>query len=188
MPMPEISMRDRILDAAEVRARCGGYNAFSFRELAQDVGVKSSSIHYHFSTKPSLAEALAHRYTDRARDYLGDAEALSADEARARVTSLFRNALIRDDRMCLCGMFGAERDALPPAVDTAVASFFRLILDYLRTAFGDEAQGETPETILARLEGALIVARSLRDETVFEAAIPAAGGHSATPGIQALNR
>jgi TetR/AcrR family transcriptional repressor of nem operon len=169
--MPDTTTKDRILDAAEARARSGGYNAFSFRELADDVGVKSSSIHYHFPTKPALAEALTQRYVERARGSLGDAATLSADEALARVTGLFRNALVRDDRMCLCGLFGAERDVLPPAVDAAVASFFRLILDYLRTAFASDAHRDTPEAVLARLEGALIVARSLRDTAVFEAAV-----------------
>jgi len=171
--MPNITMRDRILDAAEARARRGGYNSFSFRELAEDVGVKSSSIHHHFSSKPVLAEALARRYAERTRDHLGDVAELSADDALARVTALFRDALVRDDRMCLCGLFGAERDVLPPAVNTAVASFFRLILEYLRTAFAGDNKQELPEAILARLEGALILARSLRDQAVFEAAVSA---------------
>lgn len=108
--MTDLSMRDRILDAAEVRARRGGYNAFSFRDLADDVGVKSASVHYHFPTKSDLAEVLTLRYAERARERLGDPAELSADEAIARVTALFREALIRDDRMCLCGLFGAERD------------------------------------------------------------------------------
>lgn len=74
--------------------------------------------------------------------------------------------------MCLCGLLGAERDALPPNVDAAVAAFFRLILDYLRTGFRNAKRPETPEAVLARLKGALIVARSLRDRDIFEAAVP----------------
>lgn len=172
--MSEQSMRDRILDAAETRARRGGYNAFSFRELAEDVGVKSASVHYHFPTKPELAEALTRRYAERARQRLGDPAELTADEARTRVTALFRDALVKDDRMCLCGLFGAQRDVLPPTVDAAVASFFRLILNYLRTDFVDGTRVATPEVILARLEGALILARSLRDPAIFEAAMSSA--------------
>ncbi len=167
--MSEPSMRDRILDAAEARARCGGYNAFSFRDLAADVGVKSASVHYHFPTKQDLAETLARRYAERARERLGDPAELTPDEAVQRVTALFRDALTREDRMCLCGLFGAERDILPPAVEAAVASFFRLILDYLRIAFAAGPTSESPEAVLARLEGALIVARSMRDNAIFEA-------------------
>ena len=46
-------MRETILDAAEKRIRSVGYNAFSFRDLADDVGIRSASIHYHF---PQLFE------------------------------------------------------------------------------------------------------------------------------------
>jgi TetR/AcrR family transcriptional regulator, transcriptional repressor for nem operon len=169
--MSDSDTRDRILDAAEARVRRGGYSAFSFRELAEDVGVKSSTVHYYFYTKPELAEALARRYTERAIEQLGDAEGLGAKEAVERVTSLFRSALVRDDRMCLCGVLGAERDALPPPVEAAVAGFFRTILDYLRAGLAEDSSQGTPEAILARLEGALILARSLRDPSVFEMAI-----------------
>lgn len=164
-------MRDRILDAAEARVRRGGYNAFSFRELAADVGIKSSSIHYHFPTKPLLAEALARRYTERVRERLGDVIGMSAGEAKSRVSALFRDALVKDDCMCLCGLLGAERDALPPGVNAAVADFFRLIIAYLRTAFARTAHTEPPEAVLAQLEGALILARSLRDVAIFDAAL-----------------
>ena len=38
---------------------------FSFRELAADVGVKSSSVHYHFPTKEALAAAVIRRWAER---------------------------------------------------------------------------------------------------------------------------
>lgn len=168
-----MNMRDRLLDAAEARARRGGYDAFSFRDIAHDVGVKSASVHYHFPTKPDLAQALARRYTQRARERLGDASTLTADEARARVTALFRDALETDDLMCLCGLFGAQRDVLPPSVESEVTAFFQMVLEYLRSASSRGERTEPPEATLARLEGALILARSLRSRAVFDSAIAA---------------
>lgn len=165
--MSDRSIRERILDAAEVRARRGGYNGFSFRELADDVGVKSASVHYHFPTKPELAEALARRYTESARDALGDPEALTGTEAAVRVTAMFRDALVKDDKMCLCGVFGAEKDALPDPVNEAVADFFRMLLDYIRKA-NRGSPSEAPEALVARLEGGLILARSIGDISLFE--------------------
>ena len=161
--------RERILTAAELRARTGGYNGFSFRDLAEDVGVKSSSVHYHFATKAELGEALARRYAERARARLGDAGTLAPEAAVARVVALFRDALLVDDRMCLCGLLGAEHDALPPTVAAAVADFFRLVLDFLRVACGASWKGSSPSSLLARLEGGLILARSLGDNSLFEA-------------------
>ena len=168
--MSDRNKRDRILDAAEARARRGGYNAFSFREIADDVGVSSAAVHYHFATKADLAEALTARYMDRTMERLGDPSALSGDEAIARVESLFRDALMRDDQMCLCGLFGSERDILPAGVDAAVARFFDAILDFLRVALRGGAGQDMPEAILAKLEGGLMLARSMRDTAIFDRA------------------
>jgi TetR/AcrR family transcriptional repressor of nem operon len=169
--MAELRSRERILDAAERRARTGGYNGFSFRDLAEDVGVKSSSVHYHFPTKAALGEALAKRYTKRARELLGDAKDISSDQAIERVTTMFRDALVVDDQMCLCGLFGAEHDALPRSVNLAVGEFFKLILEYLTTAFGSNWKGPSAPAVLACLEGALILARALGDVRYFEEAV-----------------
>src|ERR1700727_3456870 len=46
-----------IMDAAERRMRLSGFYGFSFREIASDVGVKSSSVHYPLPTKEKLAAA-----------------------------------------------------------------------------------------------------------------------------------
>lgn len=160
-------MREQILAAAEKRARVGGYNGFSFRDLAEDVGVKSSSVHYHFPTKADLGAALAHRYTEHAKTRLGEPEGLSPEEATARVTLLFRDALLVEDRMCLCGLFGAERDTLPPAVEAAVAGFFQMLLAFLGASVGE---GIPAAQLLAQLEGGLILARTLRDPALFDQA------------------
>ena len=59
-----------ILDAAETMIQSQGYNGFSFREIADQVGIKSASVHYHFPTKADLGAAVARRYTDRFLDQL----------------------------------------------------------------------------------------------------------------------
>lgn len=169
--MATSSARDNILDAAERRARSGGYHGFSFRDLAEDVGVKSSSVHYHFPTKSDLARALAQRYTEQAREFLGDPKSLGPAGAIERLTLMFRNALLVEDKMCLCGLFAAERDVLPEDVEQAVSAFFEMALAYLKDALSDGWAGDPPIAILARLEGALIIARSLRNPDLFEQAV-----------------
>jgi len=167
--MTQQSIRDQILDAAELRARQAGYNGFSFRDLAEAVGIKSASVHYHFPAKTDLAEALVRRYIERARAQLGDGAALTRAQAESRVKALFSDALLRDDQMCLCGLFGAERDGLPPEVGAQVAGFFRLLIDFLTSAEGGLPAAAAAH--VARLEGALILARGLRDPTMFEQAL-----------------
>ncbi len=158
--------RSQILDIAERMARRGGYNGFSFREIAAEAGVKSASVHYHFPTKAGLATALCERYTRRFMEGLGPP---TERGALLRLIGAYRDALRKEDRMCLCGVFGAEIDALPEVLASSVRSFFSETVAWTSAALG-EPEGERTggETLVAGLEGALITARALGDAGAFD--------------------
>lgn len=160
--------RDQILDAAEKLARERGYHGFSFRDVAEAVGIKSASVHHHFPAKADLARVLAERYRERFMASLGDPQ---APDALERLIAGYRSALGPRHGMCLCGLFGAERDGLPEAVAAEVAAFFKANLDFANAAIGT-GDGRA-EALLGGLEGALIAARSLGDPAVFERAATA---------------
>lgn len=156
--------REAILDVAERRIRAQGYSGFSFRQIASDVGIKSASVHYYFPTKSDLAAAAAKRYRERFAD------ALAAEERRgtARVEAwraLFDGALKKDGLMCLCGILAAEGASLP----APVAAEARAFLDF-GVASLDEARPGEGARILAQLEGAMLVARSMDDPDFFSQA------------------
>src|SRR6266478_10194767 len=102
-----------IMDAAERRMRIGGFNGFSFREIAADVGVKSSSVHYHFPTKEALAAAVIRRYSEETAKLID--EELEKDPDPVRVwTNAFRRTALSEGRMCPCTVLGAASQDLPP--------------------------------------------------------------------------
>lgn len=169
---------EAILDAAEIRARRQGYFGFSFRDLAGDIGIKSSSVHYHFQSKEALAIALAKRYTDRFMAHLGspaDPGTNAADRLRHYI-SAYRHSLTADRSMCLCGMFGAEIDALPDTVRREVRRFFDLnqawLVAMLEGGMQQPGEGggsiERATQILASLEGGLLLARAQDDVGLFD--------------------
>ena len=155
-----------IMDAAERRIRTSGYNGFSFRQIATDVGVKSSSVHHHFPTKPALAAAVARRYTDRFEAALTKAK--SAEDWR----TVFRKALVEDGQMCLCGVLGAESGDLPAEVSAEARRFFRRSLKALGQLYGppSAASRQSALRVMAMLEGAMMLARTMDDPGVFEEA------------------
>ncbi|MEM1277738.1 MAG: TetR/AcrR family transcriptional regulator [Pseudomonadota bacterium] len=162
------STSERILDAAESRLRRGGYNGFSFRDLAEDIGIKSASVHHHFPTKEALAIKLAERYTAQFLEALK-----TAPKGRARVAvyrALFRASLEDDGKMCLCGMLGAEISALPPGVIDKTRAFFEAIGTDLSAHLDSADPADEAMTILARLEGALILGRAYGDIARFDQA------------------
>ncbi len=164
-------MRDAILDATEARIRRAGYNGFSFREIATDVGVKSSSVHYYFPTKEVLAAAVARRYRERFLSVVRD-EIDQGKDATHAWTQGFRRALHGDGRMCLCGVLGAAASTLPAEVLTEARGFFEASLDNLAE------QGLTrvrATQVLAMLEGALLLANVLAQPQAFEDAVATLG-------------
>ena len=105
-----MSIREKILDAAEARMRAVGYNATSFRDVASDVGVKSASVHYHFPQKEDLGAALMERYTKRQFETLEAAtDGISDPAARIEaLITLHSDAFAEGERICLCAMLSAE--------------------------------------------------------------------------------
>ena len=165
---------ERVMDAAEALIQQRGYGGFSYDDVAQAVGIRKPSVHHHFRTKAELVTELAHRYTQRFESALAAIDiARSQPLARLRAyVRLFSRTYANDGRLCVCGMLGAEADALPAGVADAVEAFFRLNLTWLAAAFreaqnarqvrADLRAGALAEALLAALEGAMVVGRGAR--------------------------
>jgi TetR/AcrR family transcriptional repressor of nem operon len=155
-----------IVDSAERRIRAGGFSGFSFREVAADVGVKSSSVHYYFPTKEALAAAVIHRYTDFVSELVD--KQLESDPDPIKVwTKAFRGTLHSDVRMCPATVMGAASGDLPTEVATEVQRFFRMCLDKLVKE--GLSQKEAAE-FLATITGALVVANAIDDKALYDRA------------------
>jgi TetR/AcrR family transcriptional regulator, transcriptional repressor for nem operon len=171
---------EHLLDLAENYIRRVGYNGFSFRDLADDAGIKSASVHYHFPTKERLAAAVARRYAQRFFAALGPPTDDAAPAPAAQMETfvdLFRRALRDDGRMCLFCVLGAEYSALPSEVQDEVRRFITDATAWLTTvmqrasvkhALTNLDAVERARAILATLEGAMIVARASEDLAVFD--------------------
>ena len=166
---------NRILDVAENAARQGGYSAFSFREIANEIGIKSASVHYHFPTKEALGDALAARYTERFLEALGEPEGGTKEDRLQKYVQAYAHALKEDGLMCLCGMFGAEIQTLPDAVARQTRAFFTRNLAWLEAVYANNGStkaesAQNATRIIACLEGAMILARTLENDALFDQA------------------
>ena len=170
-----MNKREALLKVAEDKVRKGGYNNFSFREIANEVGIKSASVHYHFKTKADLGAELAHQYTDAFIAALGDVETIKArgENPIDIYTQLFKNALLTDNKMCLGGLLGAQNESLPEKVQTEVKRFFDKNLTWLKaahTANGETNPSHAAITTVSLLEGAMMISKALNDHSYFKLA------------------
>ncbi len=173
-------MSDRLeilMDAAENGIRLRGYHAVSFRDLADELGIKSSSVHYYFRQKEDLGVALIERYQSRFFEAVETAAAkaqTSGDKIKA-FAHVYRQALVGSDRICLCGMLGAESCGLPQPVSAAVAEFFQQNINWLVEALpaglGTRERRNKAKHIVATLQGAMMLAAALGDNRVFDSAV-----------------
>jgi TetR/AcrR family transcriptional regulator, transcriptional repressor for nem operon len=164
----------RILDVAERLAQVRGFNGFSYADIATELGITKAALHYHFASKADLGEALIGRYADRFGQALAalDATAPTAAGKLRGYTDLYLGVL-RDHRMCLCGMLAAEYPTLPDPMRASVVSFFDKNEEWLLRALEQgRADGsltftgsarDTARMIIGCLEGAMLVARPYAD-------------------------
>ena len=159
-------VKTAIMDAAERRMQLGGFGGFSFREIAADVGIKSSSVHYHFPTKEDLAAAVIRRWAEETSKFID--EELEKDPDPVRVwTNAFRGTALSEGRMCPCTVLGAASQDLPPEVAREVKGFFKMCLDKL---VAEGLSASNAAEVLSTITGALVVANALRDTAEYDRA------------------
>ena len=170
---------DRILDLAERLVQTRGFNAFSYADVAGALGVTKASLHYHFPSKAALGERLIERYHSAFTDSLRAIDRETEDCRRKldRYVQIYIDVL-RDDRMCLCGMLAADFETLPDAMKAGVRRFFEANEHWLagtlaegrkekRVSFKGKPE-EAASVLVSSLEGAMLVARSHGDVARFE--------------------
>ena len=171
----------RILDVAEVLVQVRGFNGFSYADIAAELGITKAALHYHFASKADLGEALIARYAARFADALDavEAEASTASAMLTGYAGLYLSVL-REQRMCLCGMLAAEYQTLPQPMRDAVIDFFdrneswlQRVLEQGRSEQSLRYTGSARDTarmIVGGLEGAMLVARPYGDLARFQTA------------------
>ncbi|ANB75309.1 TetR family transcriptional regulator [Paraburkholderia phytofirmans OLGA172] len=121
-----LTVREQVVCHAVTVIMMRGYNGFSYRDLSELVGVKTSSIHYYFPAKDDLVLVAVSEYSKEALNDIYSIDAsLSTDAKLAKYTKKFGKVLGDGDRICLCGMLAADIESLPDNIWHAVQAFFK---------------------------------------------------------------
>ncbi|MEO0715987.1 MAG: TetR/AcrR family transcriptional regulator [Planctomycetota bacterium] len=162
---------NRLLDSAQALIVERGYNAFSFKDLADEVGIRTASIHYHFPTKGDLGVALMKRYLDgldelldgidrSGRSHAGKLERLHKAYAQTETCGV----------LCLCGSLASDLRTLPEPLQAAVCDYLRRSERWLERVIAEGvADGEfafdgrpidAATAYLSSLQGGLVLSRT----------------------------
>ncbi|MEA3186036.1 MAG: TetR/AcrR family transcriptional regulator, transcriptional repressor for nem operon [Ilumatobacteraceae bacterium] len=176
-----VDTAERMLDVAERLVQVRGFNGVSYADVAAELGITKAALHYHFASKAALGEALIHRYTTRFQAALLEIDRQSGDAlSKLSAYAAIYLDVLRQQRMCLCGMLAAEYQTLPPPMRDAVVGFFDIneawlerVLDEGKAAGTLHPRGSTSNAarvVISTLEGAMLVARLHDDPSRLEAA------------------
>ncbi|MCU1643822.1 MAG: regulatory protein TetR [Nocardia sp.] len=172
--------RSQILDVAGRLVQSRGFNNFSYADIAATLSLSKPALHYHFPGKAELGLALVQRYDQRFFEALS-----TVDEKRASVRLEFYASLyisvLREQRMCLCGMLAAEFKTLTEPMQQSVVQFFDRNTEWLSgvltqgmnegTFSFDGSLSDRAHVIISSLEGSMLLARLYDDLDILQTTV-----------------
>lgn len=155
--------KTKILDVAERLTQTKGFNGFSYLDLADEIGIKNSSIHYHFKAKADLALALVERlHKDHIAVFEDLDKNLDTPQQRLQAVVDYFQSYIQDQKFCMCGMMAAELQSVSPAVRNRLVAYFKDLQAWLTEQFAAMGKPDAKNRALrfvSTAEGSLLLAR-----------------------------
>ena len=171
---------DDILACARSLIVAGGYNGFSYADIADVVGIRKASIHHHFPSKVDLVRTLVARYREEAEAGLANLELQVSDPLeQLRLYAGYWEACIADASapFCICALLAGQLPVLPEEVGLEVRAHFRSLSAWLTSVLERGARHgqlqlmSTPraeaEAFMATVHGAMLSARAYGDPKIF---------------------
>jgi len=125
--------RDQIIDKAFQLMLQRGLNGFSYRDIAEPLGVKNAAIHYHFPNKTDLIKALIDENHQLLRRSTAEFMAYGGP-ARTQLEGLFAFTLNQCNcgrPICMVGALTIDYDDLSDEIKDANDHFMRDSVDWL---------------------------------------------------------
>jgi len=151
-------IKDKLIQIAMNTIQKSGIHSLTMRELGEAVGIKSSSVMYHFKNKDGLIDALLQNYSDVFFTYLSDLNKIYTNkkERLDKFVDVFEGAL-KEDKFCLCGMLASEKASLDDLTAHNTQEFFQKIQIWISDNLEGPSKDEMAMVIISSLEGALLL-------------------------------
>ena len=113
---PAKDTRQSILDSAEILILTRGYNGFSYKDIADVVGIRKASIHHHFPSKEELGAAFVDSYCRRFALWREHVDHLTVEDKLTAFLEMFKRISDNAEKICPMGMLTAEYPTLPRSI------------------------------------------------------------------------
>lgn len=170
-----------IVDHTRRLLTSGGYNSFSYADIAEVVQIRKASIHHHFPGKADLVRTVVAQYCEEARAGMAALDSQLNDplaELKAYIDYWSHCIKEGSSSFCICVMLAVELPALPPEIAAEVSGHFDDLSNWL-TSLLQKGQSEgtfqlqdTPaveaKALMATVHGAMLAARAFDNADMFQ--------------------
>lgn len=125
-----MTTREIIVDKADQYIRDKGYNGFSFKDISNDIGIKTASIHYHFPAKSDLGVATIKEHIARCealKKKVANESPLTKLEAFLEVQAQIK----KENKVCIVGSLATDLNTLDVAIKAELQVFAQIVISWL---------------------------------------------------------
>jgi len=158
----------------------GGYNGFSYADIAELVDVRKASIHHHFPAKVDLVRATVAQHRRAMRQGLQSlSESIPDPYARLVAYSRYWADCIQESNppICICALLAAELPSIPAEVAEEVTGHFNDLQTWLAQTMTEgvtkgvmrlvEPPAGEAAMFMASIHGAMLSARATGNALLF---------------------
>ncbi len=122
-----MTTRETIIDTADQLIRSNGFNAFSFKDISNKIGIKTASIHYHFPTKSDLGVAIIKEHVERF-EHLKEEFANKSPLQKLNAFLSIYSQIKSENKVCLVGSLATDLNTFDDSIKNELKNFAELVL------------------------------------------------------------
>lgn len=125
-----MTTREAIIETADELIRDKGYNAFSFKDISNKIGIKTASIHYHFPTKGALGLATVNYHIQNFEVLKEELKTRSPLEKLHGFLSIYCKVK-EESKICIVGSLASGFNAIDEKMKYALQMFAAKVLEWV---------------------------------------------------------
>lgn len=125
-----MTTRETIIEVADQLIRSNGFNAFSFKDISNKIGIKTASVHYHFPTKSDLGVATIKEHIKRFEQLKAE---LSNKSPLVKLKGFLAvySQIKSENKVCLVGSLATDLNTVDDHIKKELKHFAELILNWV---------------------------------------------------------
>lgn len=153
-----------------------GYNAFSYKIIAQEIGIRTSSIHYYFPTKTDLGIAIVNSHSKALQGTIERNESKTALEKLHKLF-LYYERLAQENKVCIVSALTSDINTLEEPLRLKLLEFSNAVADWTTTILEEGQLQKTlkplkntslkAKMIITNLMGLIQITRIEKDKKIY---------------------